>query len=68
MMPGDTHTDPNMQKNALEYAQAVAVRAAPPGCKQLAFVDTRFDGYCRPAEPRGARWPREPVRGAKSGR
>lgn len=45
MMPGDTHTDPNMQKNALEYAQAVAVRAAPPGCKQLAFVDTRFDGY-----------------------
>ena len=45
IMPGDTHADPVMQKNALEYAQAIAVRAAPPGCKQLAFVDTKFDGY-----------------------
>jgi hypothetical protein len=45
MMPGDTHTDPMMQKNALQYAQAIAVRAAPPGCKQLAFVDTKFDGF-----------------------
>jgi hypothetical protein len=45
MMPGDTHTDPNMQKNALQYAQAIAVRAAPRDCKQLAFVDTKFDGF-----------------------
>lgn len=45
MMPGDTHTDPMMQKNALQYAQAIAVRAAPPACKQLAFVDTKFDGF-----------------------
>jgi hypothetical protein len=34
-----------MQKNALQYAQAIAVRAAKPGCKQLAFVDTKFDGF-----------------------
>jgi hypothetical protein len=45
MMPGDTHTDPLMQKTALQYAQAVAVRAAPRGCKEQAFVDTRFEGY-----------------------
>ena len=45
MMPGDTHTDPMMQKNALQYAQAIAARAAPPDCKQLAFIDTKFDGY-----------------------
>jgi hypothetical protein len=45
MMPGDTHTDPMMQKNALQYAQAIAVRAVPPGCKQLAFVNTKFDGF-----------------------
>jgi hypothetical protein len=45
MMPGDTHTDPLMQKTALQYAQAVAVRAAPRGCKEQAFVDTQFDGY-----------------------
>jgi hypothetical protein len=45
MMPGDTHTDPMMQKNALQYAQAIAVRAAQPGCKQLAFTDTKFDGF-----------------------
>lgn len=45
MMPGETHTDPLMQKTALQYAQAVAVRAAPPGCKEQAFIDTRFDGF-----------------------
>jgi hypothetical protein len=45
MMPGDTHTDPMMQKNALQYAQAIAIRAAQPGCKQLAFIDTKFDGF-----------------------
>ncbi len=45
MMPGDTHTDPLMQKNALQYAQAVAVRAAARGCKEQAFIDTTFDGY-----------------------
>ena len=45
LMPGDTHTDPMMQKNALQYAQAVAARAAPPSCKTLAFVDTKFDGF-----------------------
>jgi hypothetical protein len=45
MMPGDTHTDPMMQKAALQYAEAIAVRAAPPGCKQLAFIDTKFDGF-----------------------
>ena len=45
MMPGDTHTDPLMQKTALQYAQAVAIRAAPRSCKEQAFIDTRFDGY-----------------------
>ena len=44
-MPGDTHADPTTQKSALEYAQAVAVRASDPKCKQQMFVNTRFDGY-----------------------
>ncbi len=44
-LPGDTHADPATQKAALEYAQAVAVRAAPPNCKQEMFVNTEFDGY-----------------------
>ncbi len=44
-LPGDTHADPATQKAALEYAQAVAVRAAPPNCKQEVFVNTEFDGY-----------------------
>ncbi len=52
MMPGDTHTDtPMMQKNALQYAEAVAVRAAPPGCKHLAFVDTKFNGFVGAPSP-----------------
>jgi hypothetical protein len=45
MMPGDTRTDPLMQKTALQYAQAVAVRAAPRNCKEQAFVDTKFEGF-----------------------
>ena len=45
MMPGDTLTDPMMQKNALQYAEAIAVRGVPPGCKQLAFLNTKFDGF-----------------------
>jgi hypothetical protein len=45
MMPGDTMTDPMMQKNALQYAEAIAVRGVPPGCKQLAFLNTKFDGF-----------------------
>ena len=45
MMPGDTLTDPMMQKNALQYAEAIAVRGVPPGCKQLAFINTKFDGF-----------------------
>ena len=44
-MPGSTHADPATQKAALQYAQAVAIRAAPPGCRTQAFVDTRFDSY-----------------------
>ena len=44
-MPGSTHADPATQKNALQYAQAVAIRASPPGCTRQSFVDTRFDGY-----------------------
>ncbi len=44
-MPGDTHADPTTQKSALQYAQAVAARAADPNCKQLMFVNTKFDGY-----------------------
>lgn len=44
-LPGDTHADPATQKNALEYAQAVAIRASPPNCRQQIFTDTKFDGY-----------------------
>jgi hypothetical protein len=47
-MPGDTHADPATQKNALEYAQAVAIRfmgATQPGCKQQVFTNTQFDGF-----------------------
>ena len=44
-MPGTTHADPATQKNALQYAQAVAIRASPPNCKQQSFFDTKFDGY-----------------------
>ena len=44
-MPGSTHADPATQKSALQYAQAVAIRASPPGCTRQSFVDTRFDGY-----------------------
>ena len=45
IMPGSTHADPATQKSALQYAQAVAVRASPPGCNRQSFIDTRFDGY-----------------------
>ena len=44
-MPGSTHADPSTQKTALEYAQAVAVRASPPNCRTQSFINTRFDGY-----------------------
>lgn len=44
-LPGDTHADPATQKSALEYAQAVAIRASPPNCRQQVFVNTEFDGY-----------------------
>ena len=44
-MPGTTHADPATQKAALQYAQAVAIRASPPNCRQQSFVDTVFDGY-----------------------
>ena len=44
-MPGTTHADPATQKSALQYAQAIAVRASPPNCRQQSFFDTRFDGY-----------------------
>ncbi len=44
-MPGSTHADPATQKSALQYAQAIAIRASPAGCRQQSFVDTRFDGY-----------------------
>ena len=44
-MPGDSHADPETQKNALQYAQAIAVRAAPPGCNHQIFIDAKFDGY-----------------------
>ncbi len=44
-LPGDTHADPATQKNALQYAQAIAARASPPNCRQQIFTDTAFDGY-----------------------
>ena len=44
-MPGTTHADPATQKNALQYAQAVAIRAAQPGCRSQSFINTKFDGY-----------------------
>ena len=50
-LPGDTHADPATQKSALEYAQAVAIRGAPPNCRQLAFTNTAFDGYTGLPDP-----------------
>ena len=44
-MPGDTHADPTTQKSALQYAQAIAARAAPPNCREEMFTNTKFDGY-----------------------
>ncbi len=44
-MPGDTRADPAMQKSALQYAQAIAARAAPPNCREEMFTNTQFDGY-----------------------
>ncbi len=44
-MPGDSHADPTTQKSALEYAQAVAVRASDPNCRQQMFIGAKFDGY-----------------------
>ena len=44
-LPGDTHADPETQKNALEYAQAVAIRASPPNCRQQIFTNTKFEGF-----------------------
>ena len=44
-LPGDTHADPATQKNALQYAQAVAIRASPPNCRQQIFTNTKFEGY-----------------------
>lgn len=45
LMPGTSHADPVTQKAALQYAQAVASRSPPPGCRQLAFTDARFLKY-----------------------
>ncbi len=44
-MPGDSHADPQTQKNALQYAEAIAIRAAPAGCTHQIFTDAKFDGY-----------------------
>lgn len=50
-MPGSTRADPATQKSALQYAQAVAIRASPPNCKQQSFIDTRFDGFTGLPDP-----------------
>jgi hypothetical protein len=47
-MPGDSHADPATQKNALDYAQAVAARftqVTNPTCKHQVFTEADFDGY-----------------------
>lgn len=44
-MPGETRADPATQKSALQYAQAIAARAAPPNCREEMFTNTKFDGY-----------------------
>lgn len=50
-MPGSTHADPSTQKSALQYAQAVAIRASPPNCHTQSFVNTRFDGFTGLPDP-----------------
>ena len=50
-MPGTTRADPATQKSALQYAQAIAIRASPPNCKQQSFYDTRFDGFTGLPDP-----------------
>ena len=50
-LPGDTHADPETQKNALEYAQAVAIRASPPNCRKQIFTNTKFEGFTGLPDP-----------------
>ncbi len=46
LMPGDTHADPLTQKSALQYVQAIAGHSQiAAACHEVAFTDTRFDGY-----------------------
>jgi hypothetical protein len=46
LMPGDTHADPLTQKSALQYAQAIVAHSPVVAtCREIAFIDTHFDGY-----------------------
>jgi hypothetical protein len=51
LMPGTSRADPMTQKAALQYAQAVAGRAQPPGCRRQAFTEARFMKFDGPPNP-----------------
>ncbi len=44
-LPGTTHADPLLQKDALLHAQIAMVGLAPKDCKESAVIDTRFLRY-----------------------
>ena len=69
-MPGDSHADPATQKNALQYAQAVAARAAPPWMQgRRMFTNARSSkAYTGLPNTEMKRWPCRTAPGGKCGR
>jgi hypothetical protein len=45
LLPGDTHADIALQRDALVSARGLVAGKAPAGCGALHVVDTHFDGY-----------------------
>jgi hypothetical protein len=45
MLPGTTHADPLLQRDALLHARMAMVSLAPKDCKESAVIDTRFLKY-----------------------
>lgn len=45
LLPGDTHADMALQRDALVTARGLAAGKAAAGCGALHVIDTHFDGY-----------------------
>ncbi|HEY3951718.1 hypothetical protein [Phenylobacterium sp.] len=48
LLPGDTHADIALQRDALVSARALVAGKTPAGCGALHVIDTHFDGYGEP--------------------